>query len=395
MTPSRDVCVALLARTRSSQRDAEKRCSSRDARPDEERAVDGHLGVDVEERQLGQVDVSPVRGRAARGCVPRAGAGARAAGPRPSRRPDVPEVKWIAPTSEGATDAASAGGVRVERAVTRTRTVSSARAGARGAPPTTTTVRRCSSLPADAGNVSRSASSTISTVGLRPYSTRCSRNSPAVVDVDRDLRRRRAGQRRTTRGRTRPGCRIISSTRSPRRTPSRGEAGGNHVRLRRGLGIGEVALAEREGEERPVGVQPRLRGEQLRQAPAPRDPERRRSRVGGVHTGEHPVAEVGCAESGRRVARPRGTGAPGSPRPRGAAAIGRSAASTRVISVIPVSTSRRPWASDDLERLVRLGGRDRVDGEEGAPVVELDPGRRGDARSPRGRGRRRAARAPA
>ena len=90
---------------------------------------------------------------------------------------------------------------------------------------------------------------------------------PAVVDVDRDLHGAEPGsaEPREDEFGTVPHHQQNPVSVSD---PEPGEAGGNHVRLRRGLGIGEVALAEREGEERPVGVQPRLRGEQLRQAPA-------------------------------------------------------------------------------------------------------------------------------
>ncbi len=52
------------------------------------------------------------------------------------------------------------------------------------------------------------------------------------------------------------------------RHPEPREAGRDDVHLGGSLGVGEVALAEGEREERPVGMQPCLRREQLGQAPA-------------------------------------------------------------------------------------------------------------------------------
>ena len=221
MTPSSDVCVALLARTRSSHDEAEKRCSTRTLRPDEERAVDAHLGVDVEERQLGQVRVAgaeveqlavPLReqvqvrvrehgalrgARGARGEVDRADVRGGDGGRRTERR-------------------------RRDRAATQNGDGLDATGHVRRRAPTTTTVRRCSSLPADA----------VDGIEERVLDDQHRRRGrvdemleerPAVVDVDRHLHGAEPGRRRARRGRTRRGC--ASSAAPGRRAPPRAGRG--------------------------------------------------------------------------------------------------------------------------------------------------------------------------
>ena len=106
MTPSREVCVALLARTRSSHDDAENRCSMRTRAPTR-RALYTLIWALMWKSGSSVRYVSPVR--RSRSSRFRSDSRCRWAWGRtaPFEGPDVPEVKWIAPTSEGATDAAS------------------------------------------------------------------------------------------------------------------------------------------------------------------------------------------------------------------------------------------------------------------------------------------------
>ena len=90
---------------------------------------------------------------------------------------------------------------------------------------------------------------------------------PAVVDVDRHLHGAEPGGGEP--GEDELGA-VAHHQQHPVAVPHAepGEARRDDVHLRRRLGVGEVTLAEGEGEERPVGMGLRLRREQRRQAPA-------------------------------------------------------------------------------------------------------------------------------
>ena len=188
-----------------------------DARPDEEGAVDAHLGVDVEERQLGQVRV----------------AGAQVEQLAVALREQVQEgvgehgALRRARRAGGEVDRADVRGRRRSPAVARRARSSDANGTRREPRPGAARAHRRRPPCGGARAVrprrrdrSRGARPRRSSTSAAAVFARCSRKCAAVVDVDRDLHGAEPGRAEPRRARTRRGC--ASSAARGRRARPRG-----------------------------------------------------------------------------------------------------------------------------------------------------------------------------
>ena len=232
-----------------------------DARPDEQGAVDAHLGVDVEERQLGEVRVAgaeieeltvALREEVQVG-VREDRALRRSGGTR--REVDRSDIR------RGDDDVRAGGGVAIEERRVRNRLET----------------RHCDRrADHDDGAQMLEARGRgrhcIEEHVLDDEHTRGGgvdemlEERSAVVDVHRHLH---CAELRRAEPRDDELCAIAHHQENTIAVPDAeaGEARGGDVRRGRGLGVGELALAQGERQERPVGMRARLRREQLRQAP--------------------------------------------------------------------------------------------------------------------------------